>query len=665
MAGVGGRVGQRWSSMVLSRWHWLVGMLGVLICSATLRAAPLPGEAADWHGFSRHHFDLDNRACFITAPKIAVPGKPWVWRARFPDFHPEVDLILLDRGYHIAYINTDGMLGSDAALDIWDRFYDHMTQALGFSARPALEGVSRGGLFIYRWAARHPDRVACIYADTPVLDIKSWPLGAGAGLGHEPTWRELLKQYNLTHEEALAYDRNPIDVLEPIARAKIPLRHVVSLNDRVVPPAENTFVLKERYEALGGHIEVVEVPEGTPESSGHHFPLPQAFESARFVMRHTPELPRGEEYFTLRAGLHRSRLRFEREGVGTVAFLGGSITHNPGWREQVEDYLTRRFPGTRFEFINAGIPSMGSTPGAFRLERDVLAHGPIDLLLVEAAVNDPTNGRRAAEMLRGMEGIVRHARIANPMADLVVMHFVMPPHMEDYRAGRIPEVIREHERVAEHYGAASLDLAREVTDRIDAGQLTWEGDFLDLHPSPFGQQLYASSITRLLDRAWGEPIDQNADLAAHALPERPLDEHSYFRGRLVDIAQARTVRGFRLVERWRPVDRAGTRPGFADVPALVGEQPGASFTFEFDGSAVGLFVAAGPDAGTIQYRIDGGAWRRRVLFTPWSRGLHLPWAQVLEAELTRGRHTLEVRIAEELHHDSDGHAVRVFHFLVN
>ena len=65
------------------------------------------------------------------------------------------------------------------------------------------------------------------------------------------------------------------------------------------------------------------------------------------------------------------------------------------------------FPETEFEFIAAGIPSMGSTPGAFRLERDILSKGKIDLLFVEAAVNDPTNGRLPTEQIRGMEGIIR------------------------------------------------------------------------------------------------------------------------------------------------------------------------------------------------------------------------------------------------------------------
>ena len=58
---------------------------------------------------------------------------------------------------------------------------------------------------------------------------------------------------------------NPIDILEPIAKAKIPIIHVVGDADDAVPIDENTMVLKERYEKLGGHVELI-VKKGV----GHH-----------------------------------------------------------------------------------------------------------------------------------------------------------------------------------------------------------------------------------------------------------------------------------------------------------------------------------------------------------------------------------------------------------
>ena len=194
-----------------------------------------------------------------------------------------------------------------------------------------------------------------------------------------------------------------------------------------------------------------------------------------------------KSYHTVRGNLNNSAIKFEKEKVGRVVFLGGSITYNSGWRDSVCNFLQQRFPDTGFDFINAGIPSMGSTPGAFRFERDVLKNGNVDLLFLEAAVNDDTNKTEPEDIIRGMEGIVRHAKTANPLCDIVIMHFVDPGKIENYRNGKIPEVIQLHEKVAEHYNISTINLAKEVTERIDAGEFDWENDFKDLHPSPFGK----------------------------------------------------------------------------------------------------------------------------------------------------------------------------------
>jgi hypothetical protein len=249
-----------------------------------------------------------------------------------------------------------------------------------------------------------------------------------------------------------------------------------------------------------------------------------------------------------------------------------------------------------------------------------------------------------------VEGIVRQARILNPSIDVVLLHFVDPEKVASYRAGVTPEVIGSHERVAGRYGVASLDLAREVTDRMDAGEFSWEKDFVNLHPSPFGQGVYFRSIVRMLESAWREP---SAGSRGHAMPA-PLDAHSYFRGRLVEPSAAA---GWRVEPSWRPADKAATRPRFVDVPVAVGDAPGAVLTLPFEGTGIGLFVTAGPDAGVVEFSVDGGAWRRQELSTKWSKGLHIPWAYVLDGDLAEGRHELRLRMASGV--------ARIVHFLVN
>lgn len=380
-------------------------------------------------------------------------------------------------------------------------------------------------------------------------------------------------------------------------------------------------------------------------------------------VRYDPNvLPRGREYFELRDSIANAHLKFAREKTGRIAFLGGSITAGSGWREHTIRYFRQKFPDTTFEFISEGIPSLGSVPHAFRLERDVLSKGPIDLLFVEAAVNDSTNTADPAQMLRGMEGVVRHVRAANPLTDIVHLHFVMPEHMADYVAGREPVSIAQHERVAAAYGNPSLNLSREVTDRIGAGEFTWAGDFKDLHPSPFGHQLYANSIARMLEAAFAKPVATAT--TPHAMPA-PVDPRSYARGRFGSIDDARIVKGFALLPSWRPTDGKGTRAGFVDVPALEGTQPGATFAFTFEGTAAGLFITAGPDAGRLEHSIDGSPFRLVDPFTQWSTGLHLPWAVILDDGLAPGRHDVTVRIAAGHDGRSTGTALRVFHLLLN
>jgi sialidase-1 len=165
---------------------------------------------------------------------------------------------------------------------------------------------------------------------------------------------------------------------------------MIGLEDRIVPVDENTFPLVNEYIRLGGIATVVTSVDGEQSLKGHHFPIQTPRYVADFIKYHAiMDIPlAAEDYHQINAGLKNSPIKFIRNRKGKIAFLGGSITHNPGWRDSVSNYIGDRFVNTPFEFINAGIPSMGSTPSAFRLEKDVLSKGEIDLLFLEAAVND-------------------------------------------------------------------------------------------------------------------------------------------------------------------------------------------------------------------------------------------------------------------------------------
>lgn len=365
--------------------------------------------------------------------------------------------------------------------------------------------------------------------------------------------------------------------------------------------------------------------------------------------------------------IHRSSLSHACQTFQTdharVAFLGGSITHNPGWRDSLYTYFEHTYPETDFDYINAGIPSMGSTPGAFRFERDLLKNGPVDLLFLEAAVNDFYNDRTSTEIKRGMEGIVRHALRENPKMKLIIMHFADPNKSETYRQGQVPEVIRLHEQVAAHYNISTINLAKEVTERIDAGEFDWENDFKDLHPSPFGQNIYYQSIKQFLTDACDNDISHDK-YDKQTLP-LPLDPYSYTDGTLVEPNNNDAAKGWEWVENWKPSGNIGTRPNYVDVPMLVGKYPGEPIRFQFEGNATGIAVASGPNAGMIEYRVDGSAWKKQDLYTRWSQQLYLPWYFTLVSGLDNGKHTLEIRLLEKKNSESKGRQAIIRYFYYN
>ena len=629
---------------------------------------PENGEvASNWKGFKRLDFKFSERDARLIIPSTPLPNNPWIWRARFPDWHTEADSILISEGYHLAYINTDNKYGSPAAVKIWDSFYAFLTKEYELSKKVALIGVSRGGLFVYNWAKSNPDKVACIYAEAPVCDIKSWPWGFGKSEGSAEDWARLKKEYGFVNDnEARQYADNPLDNLEALAALKVPVMHMIGLQDKIVPPDENTFQLVKKYIDLGGIATVVPCTEGEQKLQGHHFPIETPRYVADFIKYNTDGdiSLSSSDYHKIRSGLRNSQIRFEREKTGKVAFLGGSITYNPGWRDSVSNYLQGRFPETKFEFIEAGISSMGTTPAAFRLERDVLSAGRIDLLFEEAAVNDATNGRTSEEQKKAMEGIVRNLRKSNPAIDIVLMHFVDPDKIAQYNLNKTPAVIVNHNQVAEHYNIPTINLAKEVTDRINNGEFTWEDDFIDLHPSPFGQGVYANSINHFLDEAFSNLIGPAEQITAHDLPVI-IDKNAYDNGFLLEITKAKLSKGWSVDTSWDPKDGTGTRPNFVNVPMLIGNKIGETLKLRFRGNAIGIAVASGKDAGSIEYRVDRHKWIKLNLFTKWSEQLHLPWYYTLATGLSQQEHLLEIRIAELKDERSTGNACRIRYFFIN
>jgi len=223
------------------------------------------GDKIDWHGFDRYDFVMDMQTlaitpfksppseqsgdlgnsdkghlrCVVVVPKQAAPGNPWSWRGVYWNHQPQAEVELLKRGFYITYISVDpkprssteltmdelmdelGM--SSRALTEWDAWYAYLTGQYGLSKKPAFIGMSRGGIFEYRWGSANPDKVSCIYADNPGME------------------------------------REGFERLVDLARADVPILQICGTIDPML--GQYTSAIEAIYQQFGGRISMM-VKEG-------------------------------------------------------------------------------------------------------------------------------------------------------------------------------------------------------------------------------------------------------------------------------------------------------------------------------------------------------------------------------------------------------------------
>lgn len=216
-----------------------------------------PARRSEWNGYERIDFYWAKRPCVLVIPKDAAPGKPWIWRTEFFDHQPQVDIAMLAKGWHVAYMDAKNLYGAPKAIALFNEFYAHLVIHAQLSRRVVLEGFSRGGLYALNFAATHPTRVAALYLDAPVVDLNSWPRKTAP-----KQWAEALEAYNVPESAMDTFKGNPVNRIGMLVGAKIPIVAVCGDADEVVPYAENMGVIEKRYREAGAPIQVIMKPGG-------------------------------------------------------------------------------------------------------------------------------------------------------------------------------------------------------------------------------------------------------------------------------------------------------------------------------------------------------------------------------------------------------------------
>ena len=352
-----------------------------------------------------------------------------------------------------------------------------------------------------------------------------------------------------------------------------------------------------------------------------------------------------------RGGLPNVVAKLKRGADVSIAYLGGSITAQDGWRPKTLNWLRQKFPGVKISEINAAIGGTGSDLGVFRLQHDVLDHKP-DLLFVEFAVND--GGASTGQIYRCMEGIVRQTWKKDPLVDICFVYTLAGNMLETLQQGNFPHSASAMEKVADHYGIPSIHMGLEVARLAKAGKLIFKGEQPrseaekaalgdkilfspdGVHPyTDTGHELYLAAVARSFSR-----IEKVGTPATHTLPA-PLDADNWEAAKMIPLSQARLSPGWRRLD--PQLDALAKSFGNRLPEVWKANNPGESLSFSFRGRAARIYDLVGPDCGQLTIALDDRPLVVKPRFDAYCTYHRLATLSVAE-ELPQGVHRVKITI---------------------
>ena len=210
-------------------------------------------------------FEFEGRKCILCVPNNPRTDKRVLWRAEFFHAFEKCDVEMFKKGWYRAYIQVSNMFGSPKSVEIMKKFHDFLVSEFGLCEKMVLVGFSRGGLYSANYAATYPDDIAALYLDAPVLSVANWPFGLGKTERNQEEVEYALKAFDMSEDEIFKAKLQPLDNVEKIAKADIPIVFVCGAADTVVDHRDNTETFISDFGKLGGRYEYYAKP-----GCGHH-----------------------------------------------------------------------------------------------------------------------------------------------------------------------------------------------------------------------------------------------------------------------------------------------------------------------------------------------------------------------------------------------------------
>ncbi len=217
----------------------------------------------EYYGYKKTEVEIFGRNAIIISPNCEKNGK-WVLKTEYFDAFPDVQLKLLERGYHLAHIPSITRWHLPEDTEARAALAEYMHKELGLEKKCAVIGMSCGGMQGIYLASKYPELVSCLYLDAPVVNLLSCPFALGKAECYKLA-EEFIKHTGKTLSDMLAFRSHPLDKIPELIKNKIPLFLVCGDSDKTVPFEENGRFLKEAYESSDCDFEFV-----LKENCGHH-----------------------------------------------------------------------------------------------------------------------------------------------------------------------------------------------------------------------------------------------------------------------------------------------------------------------------------------------------------------------------------------------------------
>lgn len=366
--------------------------------------------------------------------------------------------------------------------------------------------------------------------------------------------------------------------------------------------------------------------------------------------------PREAVPYLARGGLGNTHEKLVSGESARIAYLGGSITQQDGWRVMTQAWLKAQYPETEIIEIAAGLGGTNAELGAFRVYRDVLQHHP-DLVFIEFAVND---GKTPAKLLtETMEGIIRQIWKADPETDICFVYTISEALLPQTEGGKyFADAAGTMEAIADYYDIPSIYMAYEVPGlakegtllmrtkkpMTDAERQALEGKILfakdGVHPyTDTGHAVYFKQIKGALPELF-----EVGETGPHTLPE-PLEPNNY------DDAAMYSLDRVTMEGDWKKLDMlthpVGKRLRSKASELWLATKKGDKISFPFKGTYVGIYGVRGPDSGAYTFSLNGKV-KTDKLFDKYCAYHRMSGTAPFGPNLPEGTHYVEIEVSDQI-----------------